>query len=461
MNWRNLGDTTLEAFRNTLPANSEIVKRGEVEAVYFSAQPHTRLVLGMLKAESSYATHFNSVPATMKNPLNLRRRGRPEFQAFSSIAACVDEWRDRLTSPTYAYKDTVTVRDLINIYAPSFENDVDKYVRTVEAVVNELPAVREEVTPMSLTFGRVPHPAFLDRPIIKPEGNGQNNLGKRTVRGAVWHRMLGSLWGTDGHFRNPDVGALTDYGVGVLAQDGAANDGVILRWNNPYGYQSGWASGKVIAPWGDGLRFINKYGVDAVNRDQVSIELSGFYNTALSEKSREAVVNLTAYFADQYQIPWDKFPIAPQDGFSFVRWHQEFTGPQEKVCPGEVVINETNALIERVRGVLKMWQTSVPLEVELPAEGNGPEPEPEPEKPKHEIPPGETVESLRRYYGRALNPVTGKQEGFDLNYAPSQVWLAEGKRTGLWPKIEEIVLRGNGDLRYSWRGGFNWTRKAA
>jgi hypothetical protein len=316
-------------------------------------------------------------------------------------------------------------------------------------------------TPVSnLIFGRVPHPAYQDRPITKGEGKGQNNLGKRTVRGAVWHRMLGSLWGTDGYFRNPDVDALTDYGVGVLATDGPASDGLILRWNDPLGYQSGWASGKVIAPYGDGLAFINKYGVNAVNRDQVSIEISGHYGTPLSEPSRNAVAALTAYWADQYKVPWNVFPIAPQDGFSFIRWHQEFTGPAEKACPGVVVMSETADLIERTRAILKRFQENP--EIELPVE------EPEPEKPKHQLPAGMTVELARRLYGSAVNPTTGEKEGFDLERAAPQVWLARGKKsmqgtewsTGTWPALKEIIRRGNGDLIYQFEDGWVYIREA-
>jgi hypothetical protein len=211
---------------------------------------------------------------------------------------------------------------------------------------------------MAITFGRVPHPAYHNRLITKVEGVGSDNLGRRSVRGVVWHRMLGTLWGTDSFFRNPLIEGLTDYGIGVRAVDGAANDGLILRWNDPNGYQSGWANGKVIAPHGDGLRFIQKYGQDVHNRYQVSIEIAGQYDTPLSPKSRQSIAALTAYYADQYGIPWDVFPIAPQDGFSFVRWHQEFTGPQEKPCPGSVVIGETAALIERTQAIMREFQTA-------------------------------------------------------------------------------------------------------
>lgn len=219
------------------------------------------------------------------------------------------------------------------------------------------PNIANQEQPMAdLVFGTVPHPAFQDRPITKPEGNGQNDLGQRSVRGVVWHRILGTLWGTDSYFRGP-VGALTDYGVGVQATDGDGNDGVILRWNDPLGSQSGWASGVVSSPYGDGAAFVTKYGIDAVNRDQASIEISGNYDTPLSEKARQSVAALTAYWADQARIPWSAFPNIPGDGFSFVRWHQEFTIGTGKVCPGQVVMNETSALIQRVAGIMKRYQT--------------------------------------------------------------------------------------------------------
>ena len=223
---------------------------------------------------------------------------------------------------------------------------------------------------MALQYGRVPHPQFRDKPIVKPSGFGQDNLGQRRVKGVVWHRMIGTLNGTYQHFTSPKVAALTDYGVGVLAQDGAALDGVIDRYNDPEGFQSGWASGTYSsAAYGDGAAFVAKYGVNAINRDQASIEISGItYAVELSEKSRAAVAALTAYWADQYEIPWDVWPISPQDGFSFVRWHNEF-GPDNgsKPCPGSAVMAETSALIERTRAILKAYQiTDQPVPVPTP-----------------------------------------------------------------------------------------------
>lgn len=220
-----------------------------------------------------------------------------------------------------------------------------------------------------LTFGKVPHPAYQDRQIWKTEGVGMNNLGKRTVKGVTWHRILGGLWGTDSYFRVPSTAALTDYGVGVLAQDGATHDGEILRWNDPLGYQSGWASGTYSSyAYGDGAAFVNKYGINAINRDRASIEISGFQDTALSPKAKQAIAAITAYWADQYHVPWHTFPNVPQDGFSFVTWHEEF-GPDQgqKKCPFDVVKAATPELIEMTAAILKQYQTQAVVTPKPPA----------------------------------------------------------------------------------------------
>jgi hypothetical protein len=322
----------------------------------------------------------------------------------------------------------------------------------------------QETPPMTITFGRVPHPAYQDRPIKKAPGVGQDNLGKRSVKGVSWHRILGSLWGTDGFFRDPSVKALTDYGVGVAAQDGAGNDGVILRWNDPLGYQSGWASGTYSAAhaYGDGAAFVDKYGVNAINRDRASIEISGFQNTPLSEKSRQAIAELTAYWADQYHIPWDQFPIAPQDGFSFVVWHEEF-GPDlgQKKCPFQVVKDETPALIERTRAILKTHQTAGTSPQPEPQPDPEPEPQPEPEELK--LPAGLSWQLVARLFNplNVKDPDTGKKFTFSKNSRTSMAWLEHALGTipagkpwhaGQFGPLVEIIRRGDGGRVYQFVG---------
>ena len=202
------------------------------------------------------------------------------------------------------------------------------------------------VTP-NMTPGLVPLPEHHDRPIYKPEGNGQNNLGKRDVKFAALHRMLGSLWGTDTFFRGP-VGALTDWGVHHLT-------GEAIKWNDPYGYASGWASGPVSAPYGDGAAFIAKHGVNGVNRFGVSIEISGFQTDPVSEAAWDTIAQIIAHYAHDAGITWEQFPDTGE-GFSFTIWHQEFTIGTGKQCPFTVVMDGTPQLIERVRAILKAAQ---------------------------------------------------------------------------------------------------------
>jgi hypothetical protein len=364
----------------------------------------------------------------------------------------------------YGSRAFPTLNDLSGRYAADTGYGAT-IARRSQVVYGDLPdqsAPTQETPPMAITFGRVPHPAYQDRPIRKAEGRGQDNLGKRSVKGVVWHRILGSLWGTDGYFRNADVNALTDYGVGVAATDGAANDGVILRWNDPLGFQSGWASGTYNGAYGDGKAFAEKYGVNAINRDQASIEISGQYTTPLSEQARDAIAGITAYWADQYRIPWDVFPIAPQDGFSFVRWHQEFTLGTGKVCPGAVVISETPALIERTRAILKKHQTAGASPQPEPVPD--PEPEPQPEPPKeHTLPEGLTWQLVARLFNplNVKDPDTGKKFTFSKNSRTSMAWLEHALGTipagkpwhaGQFGPLVEIIRRGDGGRVYQFVG---------
>ncbi|MGI8548118.1 MAG: hypothetical protein ACR2M1_12440, partial [Gemmatimonadaceae bacterium] len=209
-------------------------------------------------------------------------------------------------------------------------------------------------------FGRVPMFGYADRQFVtknKAEGDGWDNLGQRDVLGIVLHRMLGSLTGTDQFFGMPGVGALTDYGMGVAAQDGNLA-GYIYQWNDPYGYRAGWASGPVSSPYGDGALFVAKYGINAVNKRLVSIETSGFEDTPIDAFAWGELVHFVAWWADQKHIAWDVFPLNPATGFSFLLWHQELTRGTGKLCPFNALMSRTNELIAAVQALLKQYQVA-------------------------------------------------------------------------------------------------------
>lgn len=157
-NWRNFGDTTRARWDESLrKVNSPILDEGG--DAYAAASPHSRLCLAMMWAESQHATDFNQNTKTNRNALNLRPPTGGGYMAYGSWTEGIKAWRTRITSTEYKngiYKDTTTIRDLIEIYAPSFENDVNQYVATVEAVINRLPVVKEEVSPMSIPVSAPP-----------------------------------------------------------------------------------------------------------------------------------------------------------------------------------------------------------------------------------------------------------------------------------------------------------------
>lgn len=314
---------------------------------------------------------------------------------------------------------------------------------------------------MTLTFGSFPHPGFSDRLITnKPEGVGWNNLGKRKPYSITLHRMIGSLWGTDAYFRDPTVAALTDYGIGCAAMDGADNAGVILRWTDPRGYVTPWASGPVSSPYGDGLCLINFFGYyDAANKNAVSIEISGNQTTPIDDFTYGELSKLCAYWADQMAVPHDSLTETPQTHCSGFTWHEEYTYGTGKECPFDVVKGFTNQLINDTGVLLAPYQTG----------GSQPEPSPEPEPPdenandeeEERYPAGMSEQLASRLYASVT--VNGVTLGYDYDHAiECRHWLNRYKATvpsgkdytyGTWPFLVEAIHRGSGNVAFTWSDG--------
>jgi hypothetical protein len=210
-----------------------------------------------------------------------------------------------------------------------------------------------------IQFGLVPKPAWQDRQIPDANNWAWNNLGQRGVRGVVYHRQLGTNWGTDGYFRGSGGGkGLTDFGIDAYT-------GETLEWNSYLGLgrrgispnRSGWASGPWENPPGDGRAFVNAFGTSAINRDLVSFEIDRFYKDPVKQAGLDQIVKLSAYLADQKQIRWDSYPLNPHTGLVFTYTHNEFQG--HKDCPGEVVLDLIPDIIASTQELLKKSQTGV------------------------------------------------------------------------------------------------------
>ena len=425
MEWRSIGPVPYERWLSILRnVGSPIVTEGE--AAWRAAGEHSALCLAQCLIESRAGTDGRLISA--KNPLGLRPRPGDlgavvpgPFRVFTTWTEAIAYWYSKITDPGYAYAATTTLEEYVHVYAPSSDgNDERAYVQAIRTYL-QLWGIQPMTT---VTFGNVPHPAFQVRDI--PDSRAWDDLGPRVIRGVTWHRMQGTLWGTDSYFRGEALSrALTDYGIGVAHVDGPAADGLILRWNDPRGRRAPWASGPYQrnGAYGDGAKFVAAHGVNAINRDRVSIEIAGYFpfgpvtqNTPLTEASRAALAALTAYWADQAKIPWTSFPMVPGQNYSFVAWHDEFCGTAYKPCPGPVVKEETDALIERVRTILKTYQEKTMSE------------------PKAET--GIPVDVLKWLFGRVR--VNGRIYTYSPTGQVSALWKATCERQGRWQRLREV-----------------------
>lgn len=311
-----------------------------------------------------------------------------EFGPFVKYGSWTQGWRDlafRLVDPTYVYaqEGRTTIREVITRWAPAWDQTAagfdqpEGYIRNVVAFMNQF--VTDDVVAIkTMGIGSVPLPAgIVDRLIPDFNNRCWDDLGPRTVKGVVYHRQLGSNWGTDNYFRTVPPGGsaacpapgsqwvwggcngLTDYGVDHVT-------GEILQWNDPTGAahpgispdRAAWASGPVHNPYGDGLAFLEDHGGDrdVVNRDQVSIEISGLYENGISDACIESVAALSAYYADRFGIPWHIYPKVPGKSYNFTRWHQEFCDGI-KPCPGTVVMERTGEIIDRTIEIMREHQS--------------------------------------------------------------------------------------------------------
>ena len=331
--------------------------------------------LALFHQESQFATDPESATARfdLRNPGHTRtsRIGvdnpvNTPWGQFIKYGSWQDGWRDlahRLVDPDFVYQleGRRTVGPIIRRWAPAPENDPENYIARSTTFMNKFAspdaiAVEEQEDDMELKFGNVPHPPHERDIITKPEGFGQNNLGPRNNRGVTYHRTVGrSIRGTGDHFKNPSTGALTQYGVGAPPPGAAGEDGLIIMWADPIGNVSPWASGPWENPPGDGQAFVAKFGVDAINRDTIAIEISGLYDDPISDVTKDAVAAISAYWADQALIPHFTYPLNPHTGVVYTYFHNEFQN--HKPCPGPVVMGAIDDIIARTRAIMKAHQT--------------------------------------------------------------------------------------------------------
>lgn len=308
---------------------------------------------------------------------------------------------------------------------PAYGDQIAGHMNAIAAWAAAHPS--EEATPMAeLAFGRVQHPPFVDRLIPSAQNGAWDDLGPRNPVGVCQHTMVGTLAGTDQWFRRGAASTgLTDYGVGL--------DGLIYRWNDPRGRRAGWANGGSDGLEGDGPLFVRTLGIDAINRDLVSIERDDAGKpdtTPFAGAQLEACAQLTAYWFDQARVPWSSFPVNPAVGIVTHMEHFEFTskaGNSLSECPAQPVRSQTDVLQDRIRAILKAAQTATP--------GAPAEPPPKPVAQDHDAwPNGWTLEQLAARWGvpRRID-LDGKARvaRFSAKGPLSNAWVARAVKEGI------------------------------
>lgn len=446
--FRALGDTTPEVYEHEFRRlNSPLLPyAGELFRVL---QPHTVLAGAMLAIEQSYWTDHRIIPKEYNNPFSLsagKRGGVHTWQQFNSPIEGAQAFIDLITGPVFA--NIRTVPEFVSRYAPGSDgNDEARIVRRIFEYRDAYRALQgsDGAGETSLNFSTPIELPSINRRLItnKPAGVGWDNLGKRDVWGVALHRMQGTLWGTDGYFRNPSVSALTDFGIDSLT-------GEMLQWVDPFGTITPWASGPVSGAYGDGLAFVNRfraqYGASVVNRFLASLEFSGYFrqpgtnvttDTPIAAVAIRNAARWMAHFAHRLKLPWHTFPIVPAWGFSCVFWHQEFTLGTGKLCPGDVIMNATPEIIAQAREFMKLAQTG----------SAGVEPEP---KPGLAYPAGMDKELATSLFGKLS--LGGKTYAFDESGPVSVAWLTEGSKDGEFAKLQN-VLEHNGKQYFAFADG--------
>lgn len=143
MIWRGIGDVSYQTWRSVVRSTGGPEGLAS-EVSYEAAKPHSALILAMAGRECKWGTTENINKLSNRNVLNLKQPIKPDgtrlpgFMAFTTWDAGIKAARERITSTTYGngiYVPTKTVFDLISVFAPSIENDVQGYVDFVESSI--------------------------------------------------------------------------------------------------------------------------------------------------------------------------------------------------------------------------------------------------------------------------------------------------------------------------------------
>ncbi len=138
--WRELGDTPAATFRAEFDRLGSPMRR-EADAIRDELAGFSRLYLAMAFMETKYATYQEIIPPSYHNALAVKAGdGSGAWDRYPSFQDGARTWVRRLADPRGPYAGADTLRDLIAIYAPRFDNNkVTRYVATVVDQIGRFP----------------------------------------------------------------------------------------------------------------------------------------------------------------------------------------------------------------------------------------------------------------------------------------------------------------------------------
>jgi hypothetical protein len=441
--WRHLGRVPYEIWRKRILDAGGTPAVAERE-VWEAAGDDSALMLEFLREESSYASDYDAIPESKRNPWNLQVAG--VGLTFGDYVAAAHAWRDRLYSPIYKqgiYAKTTTIADLISVYAPKSDgNDTDGYIKGVVNGINkngfavDVPSTPEEPMPPPGTI----KPQYTVAPVEKQrDGQGFNYGTRGPVVGLVIHETQGRGTGQWYHdfFSCPNGERCEDALVDWLID----RDGMLWEYQDPYNTNRiPWASG---GPENNGnpigkainAKYRNVFG--GVNKVYAAVEMVKTDSEALTPAQIQAGGKLLAY-------------VMAMRGYPANDWeYPDVLGGTINTAPHHSDISQTSCRIsDSDKAAMKQVCTRV-LSAYYQGTSPGENPTPEPPKPVEEIIPGVDFGIAKRAFDNPDLPGYVLTKGGKL----SELYLARVKQTGQLPQLTDRWAYDDGRVYYRFSDG--------
>lgn len=440
--WRHAGRVPFAVWQKRINDAGGLSEAAQYD-VWLALGDDSALALEMLRAESSYASNFDKIPASKKNPWNLQIAG--QGLSFPTIQAAALAWRARLYDSLYKqgiYTRTNTIYELISTYASRSDgNDPEGYSDKVAAGMNrngfDPPVTTPSTDPEPIPGEGAPMAQPIDlikdylveAPVTKQYPGQGYSVGSRNIVGLVEHETQGVMTGPDRQrfFSCPNGERCND----ALVDFGIAQNGKIYRFQDPFTtnripYASGGSASAITQT---ARKATAQMGNPAggVNAIYAAVEIEKNRGAAMNPAQIEATARLLAYICAMNEYPADdwKYPEVLRNNVPTSTNHSDlYTSTNCRINDDDRAKFEA-----RCTELLRAYYANV-----IP---DSDEEEPTTPPPPPEIIPGVDLAIAKRLFG-SVKGEDGRTYSYDPNGSVSTLWRDRGVATGMWPRLEEV-----------------------